>query len=85
MSIKLGDKVTWFSGANGTYIEKEGVVVDVVRPGNRPDSKRFTTFTRWTASSPRDHESYMVAVKTPRSQKYYWPRVSGLRVIGGES
>lgn len=84
MKIKLGDTVTWFSGANGTYMEKQGEVVQVVMPGRRPDSKRFTAFSRW-AGSPRKHESYVVAVKRPKSVKLYWPRVSGLRVIGGEN
>ncbi len=83
MSIKLGDKVEWFSGANGTYLEKEGVVVEVVRPGRRPDPARYKTLRDIGLS--RKHESYVVAVKTAKSVKHYWPRVSGLRVIGGES
>ena len=83
MSIKLGDKVAWFSGANGTYLEKAGEVVEVVRPGRRPDPVRYPAF-RW-AGKARPQESFIVAVKTEKSQKYYWPRVSALRVIGGES
>ena len=81
--IKLGDKVTWFSGANGTYIEKEGVVVEVVKPGKLPDPARYPAFI--LAVKARPQESFIVAVKTAKSQKYYWPRVSALRVIGGES
>ena len=80
--IKLGDTVTWYSGANGTYLEKEGVVVEVVKPGTPPDF-RYPSM-KWSGT-PRPHESYIVAVKTAKSQKHYWPRVSGLRVIGGEN
>ena len=81
--IKLGDTVTWYSGANGTYLEKEGVVVDVVKPGKRPDFSRYPSLKG--CGTPRPHESYIVAVKTAKSIRHYWPRVSGLRVIGGES
>lgn len=75
--IKLGDTVTWFSGSNGTYIEKEGVVVDVVKPVKRPDFR--CPSMKWRGT-PRPHESYIVAVKTGKSIKHYWPIVSGLRV-----
>ena len=83
MSIKLGDTVAWYSGANGTYLEKEGVVIDVVRPGMRPDPFFYPAFR--LAGKERPQESFIVAVKTAKRRKYYWPRVSGLRVIGGEN
>ena len=82
--IKIGDTVSWFSGANGTYLEKAGVVVDVVKPGKRPDFRSSFPSLKGCGYS-RNHESYVVAVKTAKSQKHYWPRVSALRVIGGES
>ena len=85
MSIKVGDKVTWYSGANGTYIEKTGKVVEVVKPGRRPDIARYKTLGNTGPGRSRTHESYVVAVKKPKSYKLYWPRVSALRVIGGES
>ena len=42
-----GDRVAWTSQANGSAIEKKGVVVEVVYSTNRPDRKRFPSLYRY--------------------------------------
>ena len=49
------------------------MVVEVVSPGNRPVSEVKRP------GGARKHESYVVLVKSGKSsERWYWPRVSGL-------
>jgi len=77
MAFKKGDKVKWSSSAQGSWKEKTGVVVKVVRAGSEPN----LVGSGW----PRDHESYVVEVAqgtTGKAKpKLYWPRVAGLELV----
>ncbi|NDY89746.1 hypothetical protein [Ideonella livida] len=78
MSFKVGDSVSWSSQAQGSTKQKFGEVVAVVPVrGAIPDGFQITG-----AGSPRDHESYIVAVKSGKTDKaklkLYWPRVNAL-------
>lgn len=85
-SFKLGDQVTWESGSQGTYTEKVGTVVAVVRPGDDPPFVRFIDSHSYTIGGGwnRTHRSYLISVPSPADSKaqprLYWPRVSGLRL-----
>ena len=97
--FKVGDKVAWSSQASGYKAEKTGVVVGVVPAGGRKwmweyiDGMRchvdlgdtYALGRMYLYDSPRNHESYMVAVKvgaTDRAKKaLYRPRVSGLKRV----
>ena len=76
--MKFNDAVFWSSQAWGSWKEKTGLICEVVPPGQLPKIRR----PGW--GSPRDHESYVVAVKlTPMSKdRFYWPRVKDLRLVG---
>ncbi len=69
----LGDKVIWTSQSAGSEKTKRGVVVLIVHRGGRPSSVK-------NPGRPRDHESYVVEVKSARSSRVYWPRVSLLSI-----
>jgi hypothetical protein len=77
MSFKKGETVTWKSSSLGTWKEKTGTIVSVVKIGEAPDLMG----SGW----PRDHESYVVSVpqgSTGKAKpKLYWPRVSALRLV----
>lgn len=99
--FKIGDKVTWSSNASGYTTEKIGVVVGVVPAGSREWMGEYVvgmtchidlgnTYALGRMNlydSPRNHESYLVAVKvgvTDSAKKaLYRPRVSGLKRIDG--
>lgn len=76
MPFKFGQKVAWWSSANGSRTKKVGVIVSVVAPKTNPPADIKG------AGLPRDHESYVVEVfKDPikgTGRRYYWPRVSVL-------
>jgi hypothetical protein len=74
--MQLGDSVTWKSQANGHWKEKTGTIHEVVPLRHPPN-----TFIKDGHGSSRDHESYVICVKRPRSVKYYWPVVSGLQLV----
>lgn len=69
--FKVGDGVTWTSQAGGYSKVKTGAVVEVIPPGKRPECVPGCGFSR-------KHESYVIAVKRPRSVALYWPNVSAL-------
>lgn len=81
--FKLHDEVYWVSQANGCTKRKIGVIVDVIPAGISVHKSKFRDYLDASAL-PRDHESYVVCVASrPGSRakpKYYWPRVSALRV-----
>lgn len=75
----VGNCVRWSSQAHGFHREKMGEVVEVVSPGARPNRERFSDlYTGYGAGFGRKGESYVVAVKKPRSVKHYWPNASKL-------
>lgn len=74
--FKLQDTVTWISQASGSYTEKTGQVIEVVKAGERPQEKGLIN-----DGKPRDHESYVIHIPTKTRKgkgKYYWPVVSKL-------
>lgn len=101
-AFKIGDMVTWTSQSGGYTTEKTGVIVGVVPPHHRLSLHNYAGFKedqngfyRKYNTGPidscglsRDHESYLVAVKTGKTDKakktIYWPIVSLLKRINGE-
>lgn len=83
-SFKLGDLVTWKSGAQGSYTDKLGKVVAIVAASENPPFERWIDSHSYTVGQGRNrsHESYLVSVPSPEGSrampKLYWPRVSGL-------
>lgn len=92
--FKIGDKVTWSSQSGGSTTTKSGEVAGIVPPrtycnwhdlrGCNIDEK-YKTLTRRFDGGLRNHESYIVMVKTGKTDKaspvLYWPRVSSLRLV----
>lgn len=86
----IGQTVKWRSQAGGTWKDKQGEVVHVVKIGAACPSPKWLA-NRYSASAapinagwPRDHESYIVKVpgKTSTSKPLlYWPRVSALELV----
>ena len=96
--MTLGDTVVWESQANGRTKTKTGIIVGIVPAGRRMGLLHYIAGaitigearTKY-ATGPidggglaRDHESYLVAVKTGKTDAakltLYWPRVSALRL-----
>jgi len=75
MIFKVGDRVRWMSQAGGHTKAKEGIVAQVVPPQCYPERARFLhLFKNAGVGKTRDHESYVVMVKT----RPYWPRANQL-------
>jgi hypothetical protein len=68
--FKVGDQVEWVSQADGWSRTKQGVIVEVIPAGKRPNLRG--------AGSARKHESYLVRV----GGRVYWPRVIHLKKGG---
>jgi hypothetical protein len=98
MSFKIGDRVKWTSQAGGYAAEKTGTVVAVIpvgrrfgllkylRPLNLDEARAcYNTGPIDGAGLARDHESYLVEVKTGKTdaakKTLYWPRVKGLALV----
>jgi len=80
MMFSVGDKVKWSSQSQGFTKEKVGVVAQVVPGGMFPDRSRFPhLYKNAGIGGYRDHESYVVMVKT----KPYWPRANKLEMASG--
>jgi hypothetical protein len=80
--FKLGDRVEWESQSSGSTTKKVGTVVAI----NPPNCIEHL-MAKWGlkgAGYPRDHKSYIIAVKAGKTDKakpkHYWPRVSALRL-----
>jgi hypothetical protein len=73
VNLKVGDRVEWTSQAAGIARTKRGVVIWVVKPGERPVIPNFGAVRG--AGMPRNEESYVVRA----GGRLYWPRVSQLR------
>lgn len=96
--MNLGDTVTWESQANGRTKTKTGIIVGIVPAGRRMGLLHYIAGLNTVgeartkyATGPieggglcRDHESYLVAVKTGKTAAakltLYWPRVTSLRL-----
>lgn len=82
MAFTVGQKVTWTSQSQGNSATKVGYVVLVVPPGRRV---REGEIGGGFPGGPRNHESYIVEVKTSKNLKAkgkrYWPRVSALQPV----
>ena len=79
--FKVGQKVAWVSQSAGTWKEKHGEVLRIVRPGEEPTGGyAFLDHIRPGGGfgHPRNHESYLIVVKTTKRSKprLYWPRVA---------
>ena len=81
--FKVGDAVAWQSG--GT--EKHGKVVEVIPSGDDVRRDHWEMLyplhsIQFRVDGNRDHESYLVSVKTGYDgrgkPRLYWPRVSAL-------
>jgi hypothetical protein len=77
-----GTVVEWTSQAGGNTKIKRGPIVGVVPAGEAPDRELFAQLHRGPGCGmPRDHVSYVVKI----GSKLYWPRVSALAHMRGES
>lgn len=91
MKLQQGDKVAWYSMANGSTTKKAGQIVSVVGAGEQPNvgglAKKMNARTAYGWGSPRGHESYIVSVpqgKTANARPVlYWPVVSRLEKVKG--
>jgi hypothetical protein len=93
MTFKIGDEATWSSQANGSTKQKICKVIAVVHAGEYPRGvitrehldPEYNVYTNDVIGAlPRNHESYIVAVQTPKGKgrpHIYWPRVSALRPV----
>jgi len=92
-----GNQVQWKSSARGVTKTKVGEVVAIVPPNVRPRRifdnliERPSNFGKYKLGIdlpvvPRDHESYLVAVKSTLTGrlKLYYPRVNQLSLVVGE-
>lgn len=85
--MKVGDVVSWESQASGAVKKKTGVIVAVV-PAKHNARIILGDFKdcqwAWGGGFSRNHESYLVSVKTGKSEEakktIYWPRVSSLKM-----
>ena len=94
--MNLGDKVEWTSQAGGRTKKKTGVIVAIVPARNRhrltqciPGLNMSQVYSKYNTGPidggglSRNHESYLVEVKTGKTEaakkSLYWPRVSGLK------
>lgn len=75
MNFNVGSKVKWTSQAKGFTKTKEGEIVQVVPPNERPDRERFGDLYKHSGCGfGRTETSYVVRVK----RKHYWPVASKL-------
>lgn len=80
--FELADKVYWVSQANSRPKRKEGVVVRILAPNEeftQEDRMAYPNlFKDCGVGMPRNHTTYVVQV----GNRYYWPRVTHLRLLG---
>jgi hypothetical protein len=83
--MKVGDAVKWKSQAQGYATVKEGVIVAVLQPGERPNKSAhpdmFKTDRYGSERGPgfgRKELSYVVKVRN----RHYWPRSLLLQPAG---
>jgi hypothetical protein len=83
--FQIGNPVRWVSHSRGRWIEKIGMVVEVVPPqrGVMLDKYRGKyNLSSFSKGMPRLHKSYVVAVKTENGKpKLYWPRANQLEPL----
>ena len=77
--FEIGDKVRWESHSQGKWTTKTGVVALIVPTLATPAYNSPELLKNYQYG--RDHVSYMVRVQIGKRQpRYYWPRVSALRL-----
>lgn len=93
IKFKVGDVVSWGSQAGGYHTKKEGKVLLIVPPGDRPHqtmlkSDNVSEMTYNThAIDPRTlwrkEESYIIEVpaKGKGKPRLYWPLLSSLALV----
>ena len=83
----IGDRVEWSSSASGITKTKQGEIVAVVKAGRPPKMSipsNMSSVDRMFDGLARGHDSYLVLVmagKTGKTKRLYWPRVNGLKKI----
>lgn len=83
IELKLGDVVEWSSQAQGHSKSKQGVVVAIVPPGQRPDRDQFIDLYKGPGVGfGRKHVSYVIRVGR---SKHYWPFANKLSLISNTS
>lgn len=70
----IGDKVKWSSQSSGYTKIKEGIIVAVIAPNQRPNREDFLSLHKSGCGWGRHEESYVVKV----GNKLYWPFVKRL-------
>ena len=92
-TFTLGQTVKWRSSAGGTWKEKQGEVVHVVKGKSHCPDKKWMESRYKASASPidggyrRDHESYIIKVPGTSEKarpRLYWPRVSALELVEEE-
>src|SRR5690242_8475453 len=85
--FQIGDCVEWKSQARSYTTHKAGKIVGIVPPMGIPDRARFIDLFKGAGCGlmGRKEESYVVAVKFPRSVRHYWPRVKHLRKVSAHA
>lgn len=92
MNFQLINTVKWTSSAGGKSKTKVGVIVAVIAPNQLPriqhDNLIFHNPGKYKlrldlSATPRDHESYLVAVQSTKTGKLqlYHPRVNQLHLV----
>lgn len=77
-----GARACWSSQSQGYRRTKHGAVVEVLRPGQRPDREKYPSlYTGAGVGGAREHVSYVVQVQEGKAKpKFYWPLVKHLRL-----
>jgi hypothetical protein len=86
--LKKGEVVKWSSMAQGTVVQKRGVIALVIPPGVPPldliqAAKNLKGYVFRNSTVPRDHRSYIVIEgKTGTSKgRLMWPKVKDLELV----
>lgn len=78
-----GDIVKWMSHGKGVFVEKTGMVVDVLRP-NQELPREYWKCCRvpQNRGSKRKVVTYVIAITdAPEYARYYWPKPQLLRLV----
>lgn len=83
--FKVGDKVRWVSHSRGQWLEKVGVIVEIVPPQRGVVLDKYRddyNLGGFSKGMPRLHKSYVVAVAADKGKsKLYWPRANQLEPV----
>lgn len=73
-TLKIGQTVTWKSGANGVMKAKTGKIVAMIKAGKTPATTKFPTLT--TSGKGRKNMSFVIEAN---NGKLYWPHTTQLQ------